>query len=220
MSGLLVRWAQRSADLGRALPKPQKLIEGPAQRFDALSKKLGPALIAGVQRRKVNLSEAAGSLRPQTLRTRVQNGRRRLESAAQRLTPALQRATRAKADQLAARTRSFDPAKLTLKTTQSERDLTRITQRLSRVGQGQVAELRQRLEAMDRLRETLSYKATLQRGYAVVRTGSEVITTAQAAKSAATLEVEFADGTVTLGSRTPQKASKKQTPPPEQGSLL
>lgn len=220
MSGLLVRWAQRSADLGRALPKPQKLIEGPAQRFDALSEKLGPALIAGVQRRKVNLSEAAGSLRPQTLRTRMQNERRRLESAAQRLAPALQRATRAKADQLAARTRSFDPAKLTLKTAQSQRDLTRITQRLSRVGQGQVAELRQRLEAMDRLRETLSYKATLQRGYAVVRTGSEVITTAQAAKSATTLEVEFADGTVTLGSRAPQKVSKKQTPPPEQGSLL
>ena len=52
---------------------------------------------------------------------------------------------------------------------------------------------------MDRLRETLSYKATLARGYAVVRGGGEIVTTKASAENAAALEIEFSDGRLKLG---------------------
>ncbi|MEL6533499.1 MAG: hypothetical protein AAFQ06_10690, partial [Pseudomonadota bacterium] len=47
--------------------------------------------------------------------------------------------------------------------------------------------------------ETLGYKATLRRGYAVLREGDTVISDAGAASAAASLEVEFADGRVQIG---------------------
>ena len=91
----LQRRAQRLRDLGRALPKPDALVEGPRQRLDLLGDRLAPALIASVQRRKVRLADVAGSLRPATLRRQVQTSAQRLTGAAQRLTPALERVARA-----------------------------------------------------------------------------------------------------------------------------
>jgi len=52
--------------------------------------------------------------------------------------------------------------------------------------------------ALDRLRETLGYKATLERGYAVVRGDGAVVTDTKAAQKARDVEVEFADGRVSL----------------------
>ncbi|MEL6102046.1 MAG: exodeoxyribonuclease VII large subunit, partial [Pseudomonadota bacterium] len=47
----LQRRGQRLADLARVLPRPETLVETPRQRLDVLGDRLGPALIAGVQRR-------------------------------------------------------------------------------------------------------------------------------------------------------------------------
>ena len=80
--------------------------------------------------------------------------------------------------------------------------------------------LKQQLEATDRLRETLSYKATLDRGYAVVRAEGNVITTkAQAAKQTA-LEIEFADGVLSTGPAEKSPSKKPRPDAPDQGSLF
>ena len=92
--------------------------------------------------------------------------------------------------------------------------------------------LRQQLTATDRLRETLSYKATLERGYAVVRAGDRVVTSAGDARAASLLEIEFRDGRLTAAPTdapgtppappppsAPKKAPKPKAPP-EQGSLF
>jgi exodeoxyribonuclease VII large subunit len=78
---------------------------------------------------------------------------------------------------------------------------------------------------LDRLRETLGYKATLKRGYAVVRGDGAVVTTSAAAGKATALEIEFADGRFALGdkAKAPEKsdaAPKPKRKPPEQGSLF
>jgi len=94
---------------------------------------------------------------------------------------------------------------------------------------------------MDRLRETLGYKATLKRGYAVVRGDGAVVTTREAAAHAAALEIEFADGRLDLANggggagtddtpRAPSKPASKpakktaqkspKSDPPDQGSLF
>jgi exodeoxyribonuclease VII large subunit len=78
---------------------------------------------------------------------------------------------------------------------------------------------RARLEALDRLRETLGYKETLKRGYAVVRGDGALVTGTEAAQAARELELEFADGKVTVGGGgKPKKPAPKA--PPEQGTLL
>lgn len=83
------------------------------------------------------------------------------------------------------------------------------------------------------MRQTLGYTETLRRGYAVVRGGDgDVVTTKIAAgKAGGALEIEFADGVLTVGgggaapsgSGTPPKAKparKPKPPAPEQGSLF
>jgi exodeoxyribonuclease VII large subunit len=66
---------------------------------------------------------------------------------------------------------------------------------------------------------TVGYQATLKRGYAVVRSGENVLTTRAAAAGAANLEIEFQDGRLALA---PDKAKKSGNKPsaPEQGSLF
>jgi exodeoxyribonuclease VII large subunit len=55
---------QRLADLARALPRPTMLTENARQRLDQWADRLPQSLIQGVQRRRVALSDRAGSLRP------------------------------------------------------------------------------------------------------------------------------------------------------------
>jgi len=195
---------QRLRDLARALPRPETLLDTPRQRFDTWSERLPAALIRTVQVRRVALSERAGALRPSLLRRAVDGDRRRLRDTAARLN------TRAL-------TRDID---------QKQRDLRGLTTRFSEAATRQVQGLRDRMETLDRLRETLGYKETLRRGYAVVRGDGELVTTRDRAAEAASLEIEFADGTLSLGDAadTPRKpakpAPKPKDPPKEQGNLF
>ena len=80
-----------------------------------------------------------------------------------------------------------------------------------------------RLAALERLRQSLGYPATLQRGYAVVRDAEGgVLTSAATAARVTTVAIEFADGNLVA---VPQKSGKAQKPkstppPPQQGSLF
>ena len=68
--------------------------------------------------------------------------------------------------------------------------------------------------------ETLSYKATLGRGYAVVRAEGEVITTKSQASGHTVLEIEFADGRLQTGTQGKASTKKPKQAPPDQGSLF
>ncbi|MGR3504517.1 MAG: exodeoxyribonuclease VII large subunit [Paracoccaceae bacterium] len=195
--------AQRLRDLSRAMPRAETLLDGPRQRLDVLSDRLPAALIRAVQLRRVALSDHAGALRPALLRRAIQSERRNLAVASERL--------------------SLDRFRTDLD--RKTRDLARLSQRMSDAGQRQVKGWRQRTLELDRLRRTLGYEATLQRGYVVVRAeGGAVLTTKAEAAKARLLEIQFADGRLTVGGRAtggkePKTSGKPQTPP-EQGSLL
>ncbi|MGR3461405.1 MAG: exodeoxyribonuclease VII large subunit [Roseovarius sp.] len=192
---------QRLRDLARALPRPETLIEGARQRLDTWGERLPAALIRSVQMRRVRLSEAAGALRPSLLRRAVAGERRRLTNTAARLnTGALER-----------------------ETGQKRRDLDRVAQRLAEAGRRDLAARRDRLAAFDRLHETLGYRATLARGYAVVRGDGALVTTRVAAAEAQALEIEFADGKLAIGDASapaPRKPARPKSPPEGQGSLF
>jgi exodeoxyribonuclease VII large subunit len=78
--------------------------------------------------------------------------------------------------------------------------------------------LREQMTALDRVRETLGYRATLARGYAVVRGDGDVVTTRADAESKGITEIEFVDGRLRLSGARRSRSS--EAPKPEQGSLF
>jgi exodeoxyribonuclease VII large subunit len=187
---------QRLRDLARALPRLESLVEAPRQRLDRAADRLPAALVRGVQLRRVALSEASGSLRPSVLHHLVRSDAQRLAGLGARLNVAAVRRDLSR----------------------KSNDLQRLTDRFGTAGTRQIKALRERLEATDRLRETLSYKATLARGYAVVRGGGAVVTTKAAAQKAGSLEIEFADGRLSLSGKAKRAGVAEK--PPEQGTLF
>lgn len=165
---------QRLRDLGRALPSRDGLLNVPTQRLDYLAERLPAALKAATSRKRLKLSEAA--LRPAILGRRIAEERRRLDQLAERLAPRL----------LATR--------ITRQSERLETAISRLSERASR----QQSERAARLAALGRLHETLGYKATLDRGYAVVRSGRDLVTTKLQAQTAPDLEIEFADGCINV----------------------
>lgn len=204
----LSRRDQRLRDLSRALPRAAALLQGPAQRLDAAGEALPRALQAGVQRRQLRLSTISGSLRASSLRAMIESKRQALGRRTDRLQPAaLLR------DNLRRRER-----------------LTELARRLEDAGRRRLQTQKDRLANLERMRETLGYHSTLQRGYAVVRGDGKVVTGPKAAGKAAEIEIEFADGRITLDT-TPagRKQAKPRTPPsqtppseipPTQGNLF
>ena len=198
LSAGLQRRSQRLRDLSRALPRLETLLDGPRQRLDTTGARLGPALMSGVQRRKVRLSEAAGGLRPAAMQRMIGNERRRLDALSARMGPALERCV------------SID---------QCRQAVSAMAQRVADAGQQRVNAARNKIEAMDRLRLTLGYEATLSRGYAVVRGDGDVVATKKAAGKAQELEIQFADGRIVVGGKA-VPARKAAPKPTDQGSLF
>ncbi|MEM8775818.1 MAG: exodeoxyribonuclease VII large subunit [Pseudomonadota bacterium] len=204
LSGQVAMRKQRLRDMARALPRAGTLLDGPRQRLDGYSDRLPAALNASVQTRRLRLSQATGVLRPGILRRGVEQDRRRYEATLARLNlSALQR-------DLAQRRRDFD----------------QVARRMSDVSQRKVHDWRETLEGYERLRKTLGYTATLSRGYAVVRGDGSVVTSQTEAAAADTLEIEFADGKLAVGSNeatskpvVSRKQAKKSSSP-DQGSLF
>jgi len=191
---------QRLADLARALPRPAGLTAMARQRFDAWEGRLAAALRSVAATKRQSMSRVSGVLRPALLARLIERKQARLQQNLTRLSPA----------PLLARTGRLTER---LQGVQMRLD-TKMSQRLADAGA--------RLAGFERLRETLGYKATLRRGYAVVRGDGAVLTSAEAARKAREIEIEFSDDRLTLGTSTSQPKSKPkpQKSDPDQGSLL
>lgn len=183
---------QRLRDLGRALPRPLELTQTARQRLDGLDERLPLALRAAAGRKAIQLANTG--LRPGGLIQMIAHKRDQLARLSDRLQPDL----------------------MTRSTARSYERLDGVLRRLSDRATGQVGQQKARLEALDRLRETLGYRETLKRGYAVVRGDGAVVTTTAALRKAGSVEVEFADGRVNLAAKQRKPAAK----PDDQGTLF
>jgi exodeoxyribonuclease VII large subunit len=219
----LTRRGQRLADLARALPRIETLLDGPRQRLDRAADKLPAALTALTQAGHVRLTRAAGGLRPGLLTTRIERQRDRLEARSGRLAAGLARPAAEKRRSFESVARRLDPARIAEARARKERDFKAVSARLDRAANAQLKGWRDRLAALDRTRTTLGYTETLRRGYAVVWGDGAVVTSKAAAGAAQALEIEFADGRLPVGEGAAKPAPKKATPkppPPEQGNLF
>ena len=219
--GQRMDWRRQSLrDLSRGLPRPESLLASAMQRFDLMAEKLPNALIRSVELRRGRLIEASASLRPGLLTRALAEHRRNFGSCSARLAPCLQTVTDRKREALAHRADRLSLAPIRRNITEKRDRLAEMSRRLGAAGTAQLRDWRRRLDALERLRETLGYEETLKRGYAVVRGDGVVVTTKGAAQQAGLLEIQFADGRLNVGGAGPAKAAKPKAKPPEQGSLF
>ena len=191
---------QRLRDLSRALPKPAALVEVAAQRLDRATERLPAALRAVAQKKRLWLSEVSAAVRPDAMRRITRDAMRRLAERAARLQPRL----------------------LSREIGRRSDDLNKMSHRLRTISRAQIEALKHRLDALERIRQTLGYTETLTRGYAVVRGDGDVVTSTVTASKAKALEIEFADGRLDLSKASGRAARSKAGArnPPEQGSLF
>ena len=173
---------QRLTDIARALPRRERLLEIPRQRFDNAASKLTGALTLLVHKQRARFDRAAAGLAPAPL---LQSARRQHERV---------------------------------------RDL---THRMQLSARRRVGDLKQRLAASAKLMDTLSYRATLERGFALVsKTGKGLIERGAEIKPGDKLELTFADGTapatatgaIVTGAAPP--VSRKKAKTANQGDLF
>lgn len=199
LSNGLSQRQQRLRDLSRGLPQKDSLLDGPRQRFDTWAERLPVALRQAVARKELALSRASGALRPSVLRGRLDRANDRFQNAARGLNAdVVARDIARKSDRLTQVVRGLRSDVISRDITRKLDRLDAMTARLAARAQSDQAARLARLDGLDRLRETLGYQATLERGYAVVRADGAVVTSAQAAKKAASLEIQFADGRLPL----------------------
>ena len=245
--GAVGRGGQRLADLSRGLPRPAALLDRPRDRLARAGERLPAALRARAQRARLDLSRLDARSSPESLRVRTARARARLDAVGARLDRlhgARMGEARNRLARLALpspravvreRSRAFDalaarltPAPLRRRAGRDGERLTAALRRLASVARARQARLTDRLAALDRLRQSLGYRETLVRGYAIVRDGDAVVTRAAEAEGKPSLTVEFADGTVAVapdGAPPPMSAPRparraKPDPGTDQGTLF
>lgn len=198
--------------LSARLPRPERLLENKSQRFDHVSNRLGQAGKRRLEIARAQLNETSAKLRrpDQVL---VQK-RQSLETLSMSLKTGLSQTVNTK-QLVFTRTSSrlrFEPLLADSRRHRSHlRDvairarpaLLRITDRKSNS-----------LASEAKLLETLSYQATLKRGYVLVRSADgKLVRTAKTAKKIESVQLTFHDGDVEASIGTGSaKTSKPKTP--------
>jgi exodeoxyribonuclease VII large subunit len=219
LSNHLTTKSQRLCDLGRALPKPEALFHYERQKLDHMSERLPSALVALVQKQKMHLYDVSGTLRPSFARSKVDSAASHFGLIEPRLNLVLDRLVNVQKTELERISSRLVSRLVDRKINENNEAYQQTEKNLSNAANLHLARLKDRLVGLERLRETLGYKATLNRGYAVVRSGDAVISTKKEAKSAKALEIEFADGRLSMSGK-PKDAKKLSTPRLDQGLLF
>lgn len=224
----LIRNTRRATERLQAqrLPKPERLLETKRQRFDTIGDRLPQALRTLVERRRAKLDTvSAGLISPKQV---VREKRGSLENLSARLGAGLSQAASRKRIAFARTASRLRPEPLITDTRRARKSL------IDKAGRARPAldrilmAKRGDLASQAKLLETLSYQATLSRGYAIVRDGSgKLLRSADHVVAAEAVAVTLADGTVDLTPAGRTAAPKKTAPKPpaksdpgDQGSLF
>ncbi|MDJ1008416.1 MAG: exodeoxyribonuclease VII large subunit [Paracoccaceae bacterium] len=214
---------QRIGDLSRALPRPETLFSSPRQRLDLADTRLGRGLDGAVARKRAALAELSGAVRPAMLARRLGGERERLASREARLAPALARTASDRRRGLAALVARLRPDTAGRRIGEADRRLAELAARLERATRAGQSAATDRLAGLARMLDTLGYEATLKRGYAVVWDGDRLVPRAAALGTATALDIQFADGRVSVAT-APAAAHRprprKPGPGSDQGSLF
>ncbi len=219
-AALVVARRQRLADLSRGLPRPEALLGSARQRLDRAGDALPAALKARAARARVALSRLEGRITPATLAGRMAERRRLLAGLDARLQAGLPRSLQTRQREFGRLAARLRPEPLSRRLAQDRDRLSRTLDRLLRGARTRQARDIERVAALDRMRESLGYERTLERGFAVVRDGARVLTDPDAVRTAGRVTLQFAGAAtveVAAGGPAPRRAPKA---PPSQGDLF
>lgn len=243
MEAQLDRRRQRLRDLSRLLPDADSLFASPRHRLDMADRGLGHGIKQRVARARTALAPLAGRMTVHSLQLAILRKRERFEGSAVRLMQAIGRIVGRAQERENERARRLRPELLTRRLREARRARAQIAGRLARQGTEHIRQLRERLEALDRMRQSLGWRETLARGYAVVHGPDGLVTRREDALPLPRMEIEFHDGRLPVlpegegssaapaslapaspaarSSRKARARSKTDTPPEEgQGSLF
>ena len=189
------------------------------QKLDHMSERLPAALVKLVQSQKMHLYDISGTLRHSFARSKVDRSAGQLDLIAPRLKPLLDRSIKVRMKELERICFRLEERLIDRKINDSKDAYQQSAKNLSIAANQNVGGLKARLASLERLRETLGYKATLNRGYTVIRSGDAVITTTKQAKMSRVLQIEFSDGRLSVSGQ-PKNAKKSSIPRLGQGSLF
>jgi exodeoxyribonuclease VII large subunit len=182
-----------------AVPVRQELMDG----LDSYGMRMAGAVRQGVNNRRQRLEDLSRAMPNGD--SLLDRPRRDLDRLGDALPTALTAGLQARRLVLTRSAAGLRGATLQADLLNRRQALAQTSARLRPAIDATISRWRERLTATDRVRETLGYRATLDRGYAVVRGVDGPVTDVAHAQSAATLEIEFADGQVTV---VPTKVDK------------
>ena len=187
---------QRLVDISRLMPRSEELCALQSQRLDVASERLPRGLISLLQRNKLQSARVFAGLQPRFLQQVVQAQYERKTNYFQSLRAGFKKNLEAKSIKLQLKLSDLRSNDLHREIKTKELNLNRLTQRILNLGSNIIVPRLANLNNLDRLRETLGYKETLNRGYSVIRADGSVVTSVLEVIDNVELEVEFKDGRI------------------------
>jgi exodeoxyribonuclease VII large subunit len=197
----------------RLLPAAEQLLQTPRQRLDRAAERLRGTLRQGQDGRRLRLARLAHVLSRHSPQAELAREKERLRGLRARLAQGL-------------------AARLALARQQNEGAGQRIESAGARMWRAMtllIAQRKEKLERLSRLQDSLSHKAVLARGFALVRDESDrLVRSAAQAPAGAALSIEFADGRIAAraaesdppASPAPSRGKQRKPPGGGQGSLF
>lgn len=240
LAGAIARLQERRrrelAHLARALPAPERALEGPRQRLDRAVLRADSALRAAFDRRKLTLAGLIRRLGVQRPEARLAAVREKLKGFAARLPGLAARRHEQAARDFSQMEKRFARAfavRLQLEKRDHARRLGDNTALAKRLAPAFLAGLERRqraLAAQGQLLASLGYRSVLARGYAVVRDEQDgVLRRADQVAPGQRLTIEFSDGRIKAlsgdaaadkGAPATPKPVRIKPPGTDQGSLF
>ena len=194
LSQVLLNRSQRLLDISRSLPRVFGLLEGPTQRLDSISTRLPISLTSGVKLKKSRLFELSTGIKPTSLIMRLENSQSKFELQTKQLKTLLGYCIDLRKQTLGSLFSRIENLSIKREILHEQKNLKDLSLRVRKAYETSLTNLETKLQAIDRLRETLGYRETLNRGYAVIRSGDNVITEKAKALYETNLSIEFRDG--------------------------
>ena len=195
----LVRNIRRGVERVEAtrLPRPERLLDQKRQRYDGVSERLPMAVRALVERRRSRLDAiGAGLISPKQI---VREKQAKVENLTARLGAGLSQAAAKKRIAFARSASRLRPEPLVSDVKRARKGLTDTARRARPALTRILTQKTQAFSSQEKLLETLSYQATLKRGYAIVRDPSgKVLRTTKQVANAGHVALTLSDGDVAL----------------------
>jgi exodeoxyribonuclease VII large subunit len=197
----------------RGLPRLQDLLALPRQRFDAIEKRLGRALLANTRSHATHHARLTARLHPRLLSVRLARTRDRLEALERQAREALARGAGGRRVRLMRVGGRLTPQTVLSRLSRAADRLTTLGARAEQAIANRMRAQRRALESQGQVLASLSHHSVLRRGFAIVRDAQgHAVRSVARAPAGRRVDVELADGRFAAVSEGPTEVSRRTEP--------